>query len=137
MKMGYLNGKEVVPFDLTDDTAANVKIYKENKTWAAVAVTKMHARLPILETIRISTVFLGLNHSWDEGKDSWFETMIFGSPKDQEYQERYETWEQAEVGHRRAFDYAYSEIPSHMRIFYRVEHLNKEQLNEIETKRKG
>lgn len=42
---------------------------------------------------RVSTVFLGLDHSWLPGKPLWFETMVFGGALDQEC-ERYETWEE-------------------------------------------
>ena len=48
----------------------------------------------------ISTVFLALNHGDPDGKALWFETMVFGGEHDQ-WQDRYETWEQAETGHRR------------------------------------
>jgi len=49
----------------------------------------------------ISTVFLGLNHSWEpDEKPLWFETMIFGGPLDQ-WQERYTTWDEAEAGHKK------------------------------------
>jgi hypothetical protein len=48
--------------------------------------------------VRVSTVFLGLNHQWfPEGPPLLFETMIFGGGND--YQERYATWEEAEKGH--------------------------------------
>ena len=49
--------------------------------------------------IEISTVFLGLDHSFGGKKPLLFETMIFGGKLDQE-QERYTTWEQAEKGHK-------------------------------------
>lgn len=49
--------------------------------------------------VRISTVFLGLDHSWGDGPPLIFETMVFGGPLDQE-QDRYTTWEQAEAGHK-------------------------------------
>jgi len=50
----------------------------------------------------ISTVFLGLDYSWD-GSGVVFETMVFakGSPLDQ-YQERYTTHEEALAGHAKA-----------------------------------
>lgn len=53
-----------------------------------------------VEGQRISTVFLCINHGWGD-KPLWFETMIFEGPHDG-YQERYETWAQAEEGHARA-----------------------------------
>lgn len=50
---------------------------------------------------RVSTVFLGLDHSFEEGATPvLFETMVFGGPDDQ-YQERYTTWDEAEAGHDR------------------------------------
>lgn len=50
----------------------------------------------------VSTVFLGLDHSWVENKIEIFETMIFSEDKDvDEYQERYSTWKEAQEGHNR------------------------------------
>jgi hypothetical protein len=51
--------------------------------------------------VKVSTVFLGLDHSFSGGQPILFETMIFGGEHDQ-YQERYHTWEKAELGHKRA-----------------------------------
>jgi hypothetical protein len=48
--------------------------------------------------IRVSTVFLGLDHAFGGIGPILFETMVFGGPLDQE-QERYSTWEEAEAGH--------------------------------------
>ena len=53
--------------------------------------------------IRISTVFLGLDHSFGDGEPLLFETMIFGGKHDQ-YQERYSTWKDAIEGHKFACD---------------------------------
>lgn len=50
--------------------------------------------------IRVSTVFLGLDHGYN-GNLLLFETMIFGGKHDQE-QWRYATWAEAEIGHRKA-----------------------------------
>ena len=49
----------------------------------------------------LSTVFLGIDHSWDNGPPVLFETMVFGGNHDQ-YQERCSTWKQAEDMHERA-----------------------------------
>ena len=57
------------------------------------------AKDDVSDEIRVSTVFLGLNHRFGKGTPILFETMIFGGEHDQ-YQERYETWEQAEAGHK-------------------------------------
>jgi hypothetical protein len=54
--------------------------------------------------VRVSTVFLGVDHSWGDGPPVLFETMIFGSEAGDldEYQERYTTLEDARLGHERA-----------------------------------
>lgn len=50
--------------------------------------------------VRVSTVFLGLNHQYFDGEEPlWFETMVFGGEHDQDM-DRYTTWEQAEAGHK-------------------------------------
>lgn len=58
--------------------------------------------------VRVSTVFLGLDHNFNprltgEVKPILFETMIFGGKYNQ-YQERYSTWEEAEIGHKKALE---------------------------------
>jgi hypothetical protein len=52
------------------------------------------------EGVRISTVFLGLDHNWSDGPPLLFETMIFGGVYDGEYG-RCSTWEEAEAMHQR------------------------------------
>lgn len=51
-------------------------------------------------TITVSTVFLGVDHSFGGGKPILFETMVFGSCAHDEACERYSTYEEAERGHR-------------------------------------
>jgi len=46
----------------------------------------------------ISTVFLGIDHSFGRGAPVLFETMTF-APGDAEGQWRYRTWQEAEAGH--------------------------------------
>lgn len=49
--------------------------------------------------VEVSTVFLGLNHSFSEtGLPILWETMVFGGPLDGE-QERYTSIEAAKMGH--------------------------------------
>lgn len=48
--------------------------------------------------VRISTVWLGLDHQWGDGPPLIFETMVFGGEHDGEMR-RYSTREQAERGH--------------------------------------
>jgi hypothetical protein len=50
--------------------------------------------------VTVSTVFLGLDHSFGGGPPVLFETMVFGMPDGSEYQDRYHTWQEAEAGHR-------------------------------------
>ena len=53
-------------------------------------------------SIRVSTVFLGVDHSWwTEGPPRLWETMIFGGEHDQ-YQDRYSSLADALEGHHRA-----------------------------------
>ena len=63
------------------------------------------AKTTLPNGVEVSTVFLGLDHSFSEGKPLLFETMIFGGEHDT-YQERYTTWEEAEAGHQRAIELA-------------------------------
>ena len=54
------------------------------------------------EDILVSTVFLGIDHGWDdETPPHIFETMIFGGEHD-EYQARYSTLAEARAGHLQA-----------------------------------
>jgi hypothetical protein len=48
--------------------------------------------------IRVSTVFLGLDHRFGDGTPLLFETMVFGGPNAGDTR-RYETWDEAETGH--------------------------------------
>ena len=55
------------------------------------------------DTISVSTVFLGMDHSNRYTKEDGpilFETMVFGSKYD-DYQERYLTYDDAILGHER------------------------------------
>ena len=49
--------------------------------------------------IRISTVFLGLDHNWGDGPPILWETMVFGGILDG-FQARYATKAQALAGHQ-------------------------------------
>jgi hypothetical protein len=65
-----------------------------------------------VDNIHISTVFLGLDHSWPWNKDKTpilWETMIFGGEHD-EYQKRYTSYEDALEGHQEAVELVKSSI---------------------------
>lgn len=47
----------------------------------------------------ISTIFLGLDHSFGTGPPLLFETMVFGGKLSDEM-DRYSTWDEAEAGHK-------------------------------------
>lgn len=61
--------------------------------------------------IHISTVFLGLDHRWDNGPPMLFETMTFGKGFEQE-QERYSTWDEAMEGHAKMIERVKAAIPA-------------------------
>jgi hypothetical protein len=62
----------------------------------------------MIGTIYLSTVFLGLDHSFVDGPPMYFETMAFDKADERpwagleegDFFERYATWEAAELGHR-------------------------------------
>lgn len=56
--------------------------------------------------VSVSTLFLGLDHSFGGGPPVLWETMIFGGEHDQ-YQERYTSREDAIAGHRVACELAF------------------------------
>lgn len=55
----------------------------------------------VVKNIRVSTVFLGVDHGWGRDRPILWETMIFGGKHD-DYQERYASKQEALAGHQRA-----------------------------------
>jgi hypothetical protein len=82
-----LNGHEPVPVDLM----TWARWLEENRDQKRVAIDKVG------ETT-VSTVFLGLDHSFGDGPPLLFETMTFEGPISDEC-ERYTTWDEAVAGH--------------------------------------
>ena len=80
-------------------------------TWARwLDSADRHVALTVIGPLRVSTVFLGVDHSFGQGgAPLLFETMIFDGGKDS-YQERYSTWEEAERGHRAAVEIAQQQL---------------------------
>ena len=62
---------------------------------------KRHVAKDIIGEVRVSTVFLGLDHGLGDGPPLLFETMIFGGQHDQ-YQTRASSWTEAEGQHAAA-----------------------------------
>lgn len=69
-------------------------------TWAKWFGDRKNRRVAdeTIDGVRVSTVFLSLDHSFGEGPPMLFETMVFGGPMDQE-QARCTTWDEAETMH--------------------------------------
>jgi len=79
----------------------NKKAVKCNNpsTWAKeLEIANRQVAYKEINGIAISTVFLGLDHSWNGPPPLLFETLVFGGALDGEMF-RYETWEEAEKGH--------------------------------------
>lgn len=86
MGLYILDGKTPVPcFDITQ--------------WGSLSKNDKLVGLYKFGEVVVSTVFLGMDHSFDGGNPVLFETMIFGGEYDQ-FQERYYTWDEAEEGHK-------------------------------------
>jgi hypothetical protein len=66
-----------------------------------------HVAVDWVGNVRVSTVFLGLDHQHGNGPPLLFETMIFAGEHDQ-YQDRCSTWEEAELMHAEALQLAHS-----------------------------
>lgn len=66
--------------------------------WGRCREGDRHIGLTEMGDIRVSTVFLGLDHNWGNGPPLIFETMVFGGLLDEE-QDRYSTWDEAKIGH--------------------------------------
>jgi hypothetical protein len=82
--------------------AENQPVTCDPFTWAEFFAIESNRRVgftQITSQILVSTVFLGLDHSFgDDGPPILFETMVFGGDED-ERQWRYSTWSDAEAGH--------------------------------------
>ena len=72
-------------------------------TWAQwyETATRHVADTWVTPNVRVSTVFLGLDHQWGDGPPLLFETMVFHAGDGQK-QWRWSTWHEAEQGHEAA-----------------------------------
>lgn len=70
-----------------------------------------HVALAEISNVRVSTVFLGIDHGWfQEGPPVLFETMIFGGQYNGD-QWRYSTWAEAVKGHETAVELVRKSAP--------------------------
>ena len=79
----------------------------EASQWQKINLDKKAVKQEYIDDVFVSTVFLGLDHSfpWNEDKTPvLWETMIFGGEHDQNYQERYSSYEEALEGHQKAVE---------------------------------
>jgi hypothetical protein len=97
MKYYILEGKNPIP---ASSFQALAMFFENCGEARSVALTE-------IGDYRVSTVFLGIDHNFDEGEPLLFETMIFGGKFDREgeYQTRCSTWAQAEAQHAEAIKY--------------------------------
>ena len=84
----------------TLDADGNAKPESDLMVWARWFETAdRHLAVKMIGEVKVSTVFLGMDHNFDEtGPPLLWETMVFGGPLDQE-QRQYTTREQAVAGH--------------------------------------
>lgn len=101
--VGYiLDGHEPVPmYDIVEWAKWTEQSYRDGSRIV------MQTTLP--NKIRISTVFLGLDHAFGSGLPLLFESMIFGGKND-EVMQRYSTWDEAQEGHDNAVNYYLKKI---------------------------
>lgn len=86
--------------------ANNVCVPADLITWARWFEDNDERRIVAKSMVgdaEVSTVFLGLDHSYMRGPRQVFETMIFGGQYDG-WQDRYATWDQATAGHAAAVE---------------------------------
>lgn len=88
-KFYVLEGRDAKPHG--DDAVA----------WAKAWRGPNHVDDTMIGSVRVSTVFLGVDHQYGDGPPLIFETMIFGGVHDQE-QWRCSTWTEAEAQHEAA-----------------------------------
>lgn len=82
------------------------------KEWARWFDNNDNRRIALNELgngVEVSTVFLGIEPSFETGKPLLFETMVFGGPLDREC-DHYATLEQARLGHDRMVEHVREEI---------------------------
>jgi hypothetical protein len=78
--------------------------------WGA-AIEQRRVAWDDVGNMQVSTVFLGTDHSFGMCKlPVLWETMIFGLPNEEEYQERYTSRKDALAGHQQAVSLAQSKL---------------------------
>jgi len=95
-----------IPLYILDENKNVVKCSVEDfEKWVSIPGNKI-IKQEYCRNFKISTVFLGMDHSYNSNISLWFETMIFNENDQDVYCERYTTYDQAVEGHeysKRAF----------------------------------
>ena|SRR5882672_8300506 len=99
-RAGFLGATVNGRYKLVGHEAVLVEDLIEWAVWLQTAERRV-AFDEITPDVKVSTVFLGLDHRIGQGPPLLFETMIFGGEHN-DFEERYSTWEEAEAGHKRA-----------------------------------
>lgn len=98
-----LKDRKVVPAtDIVDWGRCMKDIQNRRVGLSSIAVPTrktLNKKKKKIQFLCVSTVFLGLDHSFEPGFPEYFETMVFQNGSDV-YMERCETWEQAEIMHK-------------------------------------
>lgn len=100
------NGKEMSHFYfLNEDHTYKPCSFQEwgQQVQRLTEQNKKHVAYDVINGYRVSTIWLGIDHDWlNDGPPLLFETMIFLPNDQEEYCDRYTTWEQAVEGHQEA-----------------------------------
>lgn len=75
----------------------------DSASWMDKNPEKKAVKQEYIDNVKVSTVFLGLDHAWNSDIPVLWETMIFGGEHDQ-YQDRYTSYEDALEGHQTALN---------------------------------
>lgn len=88
---------------ILDENNKPVKVEQAFTDWANKFTEKMRrTAFDEIDGVSISTVFLGIDHSFGQGEPLLWETMCFShNPDYDQYQERYTSHEDAMEGHRK------------------------------------
>lgn len=98
-------------FKLNKDHTTEAIFFDEYHEYSKKNITmKVVGKQKIGEDIEVSTVFLGINHAYNDNIEPiLFETMVFGGKHD-EFMMRYKTWDEAIDGHKRTVEMCGGEV---------------------------
>jgi len=108
MSKYILKGKK--PVHISDLIAWGIWLEKSMETGERIVAKNQVGGL------EVSTVFLGLDHSFGVGLPQLFETIIFDKDHCVVEEFRYATWEEAEVGHKKAVNGLRKKLPEVKRV---------------------